>query len=690
MKNALIGYTYQKHVTSLLLAKMDAERIIDKIEIEAVVNNNFDDLKIISGIDEYYFQIKDINNISIDNLKITTDSISINGKAHKLSEKNNIVFFKKIAINPNCEIFGFPSLKLSNIHFISLNRSEIDNTIEDIYISNPYRKSIIEHFLSDCLDNRKWIIERKDLPTINTFSTQLIEPSVKISREFLMIENILIIEGKPGVGKSHFVNYLKDVFPNNLVYRFWISNQDKDFDERLKYKSFISDFSKKLFKDLLHRNEKVIIQKIKEEQRTIIIDGLDHVENYNKEELERYIDFIDKLQASCKTIVLSRPLHRKLIWKKHQLGNWNNKQTEEVLNQLYHISDYSIGTEIFSLTGGYPILVKYVAEHYKKHNSIPNLNKLDSVDSYYEGIIKNEKGKQSLSLFLCSRSFFMKSEILLLLDDELASIVNEFINEHPYLFEIRLNRISFFHDSFTTYIRNQKLDYSNRLQKINEFIYNSIINQDKRFLSRFSYFDLTIEMKENIIRKFSSIEVFKDLMKDTIDFEALRDFYFQIREELINLSENDLELLNYYDLSLIINIVSRDHVSTLNSFLYTYVEVLLFNNYSEEDITSSKYLFAMLYYNQTKDATLLYNITSDDYYDTSFFHRELNNEIEEENTYFQKHKASFSEQQISDLLKTNSNNELAFKEIITDILENSYIHETREGRYIGLYKSINQ
>ena len=34
MKNALIGYTYQKHVTELLLAKMDVERNIDKIEIE--------------------------------------------------------------------------------------------------------------------------------------------------------------------------------------------------------------------------------------------------------------------------------------------------------------------------------------------------------------------------------------------------------------------------------------------------------------------------------------------------------------------------------------------------------------------------------------------------------------------------------------------------------------------------------
>ncbi|MCD4792144.1 MAG: DUF2075 domain-containing protein [Bacteroidales bacterium] len=688
MKNSFIGYTYQKHVTTLLLAKMDAERIIDKIEIEAVVNNNFDDVKIISGTDEYYFQIKDIDNISIDNLKITTNSISINGKSHKLSEKNNIVFFRKIAINPNCEILGFPALQLSGVYLVSLSRTEIDNNIEEIYKANPFRKSIIEHFFNDYLDNRKWIIERKNLPTIDVFKTQLIEPTVKISREFLMIENILLIEGKPGVGKSHLVCLLEDKYPNNLLYRFFVSSQEGNKTERLKYKNFISDFSKKLFKDLLHRNEETIIQEIKKEQRTVIIDGLDHVENYNRSELEKYIYFIDKLKESCKTIILSRPLHKKLLWKKHQLGNWNNNQTQEVLNKLYHISDYSIGTEIFSITGGYPILVKYVAEHYKKNNSIPKLNKLDSVDSYYEEIIKNEKGKQSLSLFLCSRSFFMKSEIHLLLDDELATIVNEFINEHPYLFEIRLNRISFFHDSFTTYLLNQKLNYSNRQQIINEFIHNSIINQEKRFLSRFSYFDLTIEMKKNIVRKFSSIEVFKDLMKDTIDFEALRDFYFQIREELINLSANDLELLNYYDLSLIINIVSRDHVSTLNSFLYTYVKVLLFNSYSDEDITSSKYLFAMLYYVQTNNPDLLYNITSDDYFDTRFFYNELNKEIEEERTYFQKHNKQLSDKQIEELLKNKSEYEL--KETLSYIFENVFIHKKNHGKYTDIYKSIEK
>ena len=37
-RNAFLGYTYQQCITFLLLVKMDVERQIDKLEIEAIVN----------------------------------------------------------------------------------------------------------------------------------------------------------------------------------------------------------------------------------------------------------------------------------------------------------------------------------------------------------------------------------------------------------------------------------------------------------------------------------------------------------------------------------------------------------------------------------------------------------------------------------------------------------------------------
>lgn len=71
MKNAFIGYSYQEQVTSLMLTKMDVERSILQIEIEAKVNHKFDDINLITNEAEYYFQIKDFDNISLDDLIIS-------------------------------------------------------------------------------------------------------------------------------------------------------------------------------------------------------------------------------------------------------------------------------------------------------------------------------------------------------------------------------------------------------------------------------------------------------------------------------------------------------------------------------------------------------------------------------------------------------------------------------------------
>lgn len=201
MRNAYIGYTYQKHVTFLILTKMDVERNIELIEIEADVDNKFDDIKIISDTNEYYFQIKDIDNISIENLNVSNDSININGKPHKLSKNINILFFKNINITPNCEVLGFAAYKLVDVYIVSFNRVEINTKINELYNYNLQRESVLKNYFSDCLDKRKLTIQRKDLPTINVFSTELLEPTINIGKKHLEVDNILVIEGKPGVGK---------------------------------------------------------------------------------------------------------------------------------------------------------------------------------------------------------------------------------------------------------------------------------------------------------------------------------------------------------------------------------------------------------------------------------------------------------------------------------------------------------
>src|SRR5690606_13611572 len=101
------------------------------------------------------------------------------------------------------------------------------------------------------------------------------------------------------------------------------------YEERLRYDSFLSDIAKKLFHNYRVYTEDEILNGLKSAGNTFIIDGLDHVENYNSKDLDRYIDFIDRVGKVCKTIVLSRPLKTTTDWKKQILPNWNQAQTKK-------------------------------------------------------------------------------------------------------------------------------------------------------------------------------------------------------------------------------------------------------------------------------------------------------------------------------------------------------------------------
>jgi hypothetical protein len=686
MKNAFSGYTYQKQVTFLLLSLMDVERNISKIEIEAKTTDNFDDLVITTNSEVIQFQIKDFENIKFNDLKIQDNKVIMKGhKPLELSSKQNIIFFRNISFKSNEEILNFPSYKLANnVSIISLSRTQIDEKIDDLYVNNPRRRNELDSFFNTTLDKRIWKISRESLPQLKVFITELQEESVTISHKLLKFDKLLLIEGKPGIGKSYFVNTLTKEYENNILYRFWVGNQDRDYQERLKFENFIRDLNTKLFYDQKTRTIEELLDELKVEKKTFIIDGLDHVDNYNNSEFDSFINFINRAKDYCEIIVLSRPLVSKLDWKKHTLENWNLKQTEKVLKELFHLSEYSIINEIYKISQGYPIIVKYITEHYKLHKKTPPIEQIYNIDSYYQEIISNEKGKQSLSLFLCSKSYIMETEIDLFIGDE-KYYVAEFIKEHPYLFDIKLNRISLFHDSFNTFLRKQ-VDYSHKTNKVNSIVSKSILNLEKRFLSRFSLFQLSKEQKKEIILKYSLIGTFEKIIENTVDYESIITFYTQLRETLNVISPNELSIINYYDLSLILNLVLREHISTLNTFYYTYVESLINNGITDEEITSSEYLFGMYYYIKTKNAVLLYNRTANDNYSTDHFHNSLENDVYEEVNYIKKHSKPFNKKTIDEALKDKIN----FREYLIQIIENIYIHKTEIKGYELLKSSFEE
>lgn len=676
MRNAFSGYTYQKHVTLLLLSLMDVERNISTIEIEAKTDDHFDDLVVSLNKISYQLQIKDFESISLSNLSIKGSEIYLQGKLHKLSKKKNIIFFKHLVFKPNTKILNFPCYKLTkNVFLVSFSRTQIDEKINELYRNNPLRKNEIDSFFNGLLDGRIWHISREALPQLKTFITELQEKSIEISHNLLQFENLLLIEGKPGVGKSHFVNTLVKRYDNHILYRFWIGNQDRDYQERLRFSRFIQDINTKLFNDLKERSEEVILQKLQSENKTFIIDGLDHVENYNNVDFDRFIGFINTLKEYCRVIVLSRPLIKAPDWKKHILDNWNLKQTEKVLKELFYLEKYAMIDDIFRISQGYPIIVKYIAEHYKVHHSLPDISEVKDIDSYYQKIISNEKGKHSLSVFLCTKSYIMNSEIELFIGDE-KDYVEEFIKEHPYLFDIKLNRISLFHDSFNTFLRKQ-IDYKKKQEKISKIVTHSILKLEKRFQSRFSLFELSKEQRKKVLLKYCSINVFDNILKNAIDFEAIRGFYIQLRETLQLFKPQELSVNNYYDLSLISNLIIRDQFSTDKPFSYTYVQSLITNGFTDEDMTSSGYLFGMYYYVKTRDAILLYNQTANDQYDTEYFHTELERGIFKEETYISKHDRLFTRKQIDHAFR----DKVYLKDRVTTVIENFYIHQSATKGY---------
>lgn len=688
-KNSIIGYSYQKLVAFYILALMDVEREILEMEIEADVDHKFDDLIILNKDGtKIYCQMKDYEKINISDITVKDGVAKIKSETHKKAINTNIIFFKHIDINPNSEILGLPSYLIDDVHIISLSREEIMKKIDKLYEIDLPRISIITTFFERRFDERNLLIKLQELPVLKTFSHELMDPTIRVM-EFNADDQgpLLFIEGKPGVGKSHLVNNIK-VNGEKIIYRFWISNQDYDYQKRLKYDNFIGDLIKRIFNKLVKKDLDEIISELKNNKITLIIDGLDHVENYNPCELEKYVQFINKAKdGGAKVIILSRPLKYKHDWKIYRLQNWNFKQTCFFLENQYHLSDYMLFEDIFHITQGYPILVKFIAESYKINNELPDLPQLEAINEYYDIITEKYSNKETLAIFLSSNSYFMMSEFDTLLGYS-SMFIKQIINDHPYLFEIKLNRISLLHDSLNTYLRStlSENEYVKQLiLDIKNKVYHSIMTGEKRFVSRYLSFDFNEYQQLEIIKKYADINFFEEWIEGTIDIEAIQEFYNQMRVSLENIPPEQLTIYNYYDFILISNILLRDHISTLKDFLYIYVSSLLFNGYTEDDITSSGYVFGMLYFIKEGNYTSLEMVEANNHYDTTDYYINLQKEIEKEKRYFEVLETSIDFKKLQMLLQ-EVNNELDFKNLIENIFVALYIHDVPTTSELAIWK----
>ncbi len=603
-KNAFKGYSFQKTIYTFFALKMDIDREFKILEAEVDVKHNFDDIKVHSYDCNYHIQIKNYDHINkiivTDNKVVINDNISVFE-----NESTNIVIVKDYKFNYNSELFGLRSEFRDGIYFISLTEDDVIDYASREYEGDERRLYAIISLASKKCSELENSLKITELPEISIFSTELLEKTEQISNFCIddKTTNCLFIEGKPGIGKSHLVNQLE--LPNNILYRFWIYEQDPNKNERLKFKSFIKDISRQVFQNNKNYGKEEIIKKIEESQTILIIDGLDHVENYNEQDLDKYIDFFDLLKEKSKIIIFSRPLKKEIHWQKIFISLWNKEEMKRFLMLKFGIKDYELTEQFYKKTSGYPIITDFLAKHYLLNEELSEPVFVDDIFKYYEELISNVEVRSILKIFGLNRSFWTFSE-LKELTKEAYVIFTEFMEKHRYLFEITLNRISTIHDSLNTYIIREPGESSYKL-KYDKYTQESIRNREIRFLSRFNSLDLSKEFRKEMFLKYVDIKEFADLKKKHIDYESIETFYIDLKNSIGLFESNEISLIKYYDLTLIMNIIRRDNLSQMHQLTYNICHYIIKNKDYINLIFSSKELFDILYILKTGRVALYKN-----------------------------------------------------------------------------------
>lgn len=280
-RSSLKGYTFQNYVFTLFLAKMDVERKIVQIESESLGTKQFDDLYIRIQDDMVYrIQAKNYPGTKIEDITITEHTVTIKTNSNQYdSSDNNVLIVNTDQITTNTEFMGMPAIEKEGIIIIPLTEEQVTDYLDELYSTEERELQIIQKaYEYTC--SEKFEVNVSELPDLIKLSTDLQQQTIIIREAPKNIENgITFIVGKPGVGKSHFVNELKDAYPDAIVYRFWIGSQDEQLTRRLQFDKFLTEVGLLVYKSPRAFTIEELVTEIADKKQMIIIDGLDHVEN---------------------------------------------------------------------------------------------------------------------------------------------------------------------------------------------------------------------------------------------------------------------------------------------------------------------------------------------------------------------------------------------------------------------------
>ncbi len=276
---------------------MDTERQIIKIESESLNTKQFDDLYI--GMEDgisYRIQAKNYAGTQIEDI-ITTDhivKIKTNENQYENTD-NNVLIVNTDRIVTDIEFMGLPAVNKDGIVIIPLTEEQVTEYLDEFYQTEERELQIIQKAIEFTCAER-FTVGISDLPELITLSTdlqhqtiilrkvpecikqgitfyvgkpgvgkshfvdelknELITLSTDLQHQTIILrkvpecikQGITFYVGKPGVGKSHFVDELKNTLQDSIVYRFWIGPQDEQLRRRLQFDKFLTELGLLIYK----------------------------------------------------------------------------------------------------------------------------------------------------------------------------------------------------------------------------------------------------------------------------------------------------------------------------------------------------------------------------------------------------------------------------------------------------------
>ncbi|MFT0898130.1 hypothetical protein [Candidatus Methanoprimaticola sp. MG2] len=627
------GYGFQDNVKSYFVLLMDLERTIHSVdsEINTEKTHSMDDIEIIMDDGQHCFlQCKNYSELKISEIKIEGSEITIRAAKHLLSPNGkNVLIVHNWDISPTTQFMGLDATNIGDVVVARCNISDRD------LLSNRYQSQLRVNKILDLVDkhteNGVGLITRSELPLLCTYSTKLLNDTVNIDRGInIQLNEINCIVGKPGSGKSHYCNTMMNKLdPNDcILYRFWISNDDPDYEKRLSYEEFIYDLSKKLFDNPDIKTDAQIIERIKQRGHILILDGLDHVYNYRPTEYKYYESFIDRLSGHT-LVIFCRPF-KELKWMKMELDDWSKDQSDYFIEKAFDISDVAIQNEIFDSVKGYPLLTYYVAKNYTVTKKVQNYSDIVEISDYYAKLFEPINEKTLLSVLSISPRYLTEADIDCLLESPFNHVVKEFINQYSFLFSSKLNRFSPLHDSFCNYLKSipecNNRDFHDLIVKK---AIESLLCGETRFMSRVGSFGLNQEQKQQLLHGCCNYDYLINVLNNTYDWESVVDFY-RILKSFLDDCSNCFSLSEYYEFILISLILDRNLAIEDEKLMYYCAKQMVMQDKEESDVFSMGLLWAMIVKIKTGSGNVLFQWAKDNNQNTENYLEILDDDLKKD------------------------------------------------------------